>query len=88
VWELIGGCFAGIVTVGVLWKMFDMVFAQINEKLSIAAWNEHCKRIDQLLDTGNREFQRTREALQKQSDTLEMVNRTVAGIKATLENKK
>lgn len=85
-WQIIGGCFAGIVTVGILWKMFDRIFDQLDGKVSKDTWDEHCLRIDQLLESGNREFQQTREALQKQNDTLADVKTAVVEIKTTLKN--
>jgi len=87
-WEIIGGCFGGVVTVGILWKMFDIVFKQLDQKVSKETWREHCKRMDQLLESGNREFQRTREALEKQGDLLGDLSQDITEIKTTLNGKR
>jgi molybdopterin converting factor small subunit len=86
--QIIAAIFAGVVTVGILWKMFDIVFARLDEKVSKDAWEEYCKRIDQLLDHGKAEFEATRETLRAQFETLAAINRHIAEIKTILDIKR
>jgi hypothetical protein len=86
--QIISAVFAGIVTVGILWKLFDIVFTRLEEKVSKDTWDEHCKRIDQLLDQGNAEFKATREALKEHGDVLAEIKRSITEIKTTLDIRK
>jgi len=73
-WQVISAIVAGILSVGILWKLFDKMWADINrvdkDKVGRAEYGEYCKRMDDRMAAGEKKFDEIKGTLKEQSDIL------------------
>jgi nucleoside phosphorylase len=69
-WQVIAAITAGVFSVGIVGTVVGMLMKSIEQKVDKSEYGEHCRRVDGMLESGQRQFNELKAALKAQSETL------------------
>ena len=69
-WQVISAIAAGVLSAGLIGTVFTMIMKAIEKKVDKSEYGEHCRRIDGMLESGQRQFGELKSTLKEQSEVL------------------
>jgi len=83
-WQFISAIFAAVVSLGVIWKVLDKVWRDLDKKVDKNEYSEYCKRIDERMIAGQKQFEDIRASIGTQGSVLQEICLNMETMKGTM----
>jgi len=83
-WHVVAAIAAGIFSVGIIGTVVAMLMKSIEQKVDKSEYGEHCRRVDGMLESGQRQFNELKTTLKNQSDTLSEICLSMEQMRGTI----